>query len=100
MNWTETSELKDFAEKVQKAIYMTSIVALKLQGEDRDDMLAIRKMMRELRSKLGKIRNFKDEMEVTEIFGAILLGLGILYSQIPDESARNEILKIQEFLGE
>ncbi|BCS92965.1 hypothetical protein [Metallosphaera javensis (ex Sakai et al. 2022)] len=100
MNWTEASELKNLSERVQKSIYMVSIVALRLHGEDRKDMLAIRKMLRELKAKLGNVRSFQDRMEISEIFGAVLLGLNILYSQIPEESVRNDILRIQEFLGE
>ncbi|MEM0071872.1 MAG: hypothetical protein QXM17_02690 [Metallosphaera sp.] len=98
MNFTETKEMRDFRTRLKKSIYIMSLVAWRLNGEDREDALSIRNLMRELKNKLDKDANL-SEFDFTEIYGAIILGLSILYSSLENDLVKKDLLNIQDTLS-
>ncbi|MEM3323978.1 MAG: hypothetical protein QXU14_01580 [Metallosphaera sp.] len=98
MNFTETKEMRDFRTRLKKSIYIMSLVAWRLNGEDREDALSIRNLMRELKNKLDKDANL-SELDFTEIYGAIILGLSILYSSLENDLVKKDLLNIQDTLS-
>ncbi|AWR98746.1 hypothetical protein [Metallosphaera hakonensis] len=99
MNRIEIEQMEDLLTKLNKAINMISIVAFHLKGEDRKDALAIRKMMKELRAKVNGALNFNKPVELMDSYGAIVLGLAILYSTLADQRIRDDVVKIQHLLS-
>ncbi|QKR00578.1 hypothetical protein GWK48_09475 [Metallosphaera tengchongensis] len=97
MSSAEIKSTDEFVNRLKSAIYMISVLAYLLNGEDREDAIIIRKMMKELYNKISK--NSITTIEFNDLYGAILLGLSILYSEIKEELKRDQVLRIQETLA-
>lgn len=94
----ETDYFGDFLGNLNRAVYSISVLAYGLKGEVRKDALAIRGMMKELKKALkGKDAGLKP-IQLDELFGAIVIGLSILYFEVEDETKREQVSEIYSIL--
>ncbi|EHP70545.1 hypothetical protein MetMK1DRAFT_00010480 [Metallosphaera yellowstonensis MK1] len=95
---TEAGYLRELLVNLRRAIYSISVLAFGLSGDAREDALVIRRMMRQL------LRRIKDKDaqgnvgNLDELFGAIILGLSILYLEIEEELKKEQVMVIQDML--
>jgi hypothetical protein len=95
---TEAGYLRELLVNLRRAIHSISVLAFGLRGDAREDALVIRRMMRQL------LRRIKDKdaqgnvSNLDELFGAIILGLSILYLEIEEELKKEQVMVIQDML--